>query len=62
MARIKYYNPDTQAWEYADTVLGVKGDKGDTPVLGEDYFTDEDKAEIVQSVLAALPTYDGGVS
>lgn len=31
------------------------------PEKGVDYWTEEDKAEIVQSVLDALPTYDGGV-
>ena len=54
---------------------GPKGDKGDTgatgpagnngkdgktPVKGTDYFTDADKAEMVNSVLAALPTWTGG--
>lgn len=49
---------------------GEKGDKGDTgatgadgktPVKGVDYFTDADKAELVEDVLEALPTYDGTV-
>lgn len=52
---------------------GDKGDKGDTgatgaagadgktPVKGVDYFTDVDKAELVEDVLEALPTYDGTV-
>lgn len=39
---------------------GDKGDKGDTPVKGTDYWTEEDKAEIVDDVLAALPTWTGG--
>lgn len=48
---------------------GAKGDKGDTgaagadghtPVRGTDYWTDADKAEIVDDVLAALPTWTGG--
>ena len=59
MARIKYFNQETQKWEYADTAIGLKGD---APILGVDYFTEEDKAEIVQSVLDKLPTYNGGVS
>jgi len=42
-------------------VEGKKGDKGDTPVKGTDYFTDTDKAEMVSAVLAALPTYSGEV-
>ncbi len=43
---------------------GDKGDKGDTgaagytPVKGTDYFTDADKAEMVNLVLAALPNGD----
>lgn len=54
---------------------GEKGDKGDTgatgpqgepgangytPVKGTDYWTAADKAEIVDDVLAALPTWTGG--
>lgn len=54
---------------------GPKGDKGDTgeagpkgdtgasghtPVKGTDYWTDADKVEIVNDVLAALPTWTGG--
>lgn len=54
---------------------GEKGDKGDTgaqgpqgepgadgytPVKGIDYWTTADKAEIVDDVLAALPTWTGG--
>ena len=33
----------------------LKGEKGDPPVKGEDYWTETDKAEIVNDVLAALP-------
>jgi hypothetical protein len=32
----------------------LKGDKGDSPVRGTDYWTDDDKTEIVNSVLAEL--------
>lgn len=32
--------------------------KGDTPVKGEDYFTEDDKTELVNAVLAALPNGD----
>lgn len=51
---------------------GEKGDKGDTgsagaagadgktPVKGTDYWTAADRAAIVNDVLAALPTWDGG--
>ena len=34
---------------------GPKGPKGDTPVKGVDYWTDSDKAELVQDVLGQLP-------
>jgi hypothetical protein len=52
---------------------GEKGDKGDkgetgkdgadgkTPVKGTDYFTPTDKAEMVNSVISALPKYAGEV-
>lgn len=45
---------------------GDKGDKGEngadgkTPVKGTDYYTEADKAEMVNTVLAALPTWTGG--
>ena len=54
---------------------GEKGDKGDTgatgpqgepgadgytPIKGTDYWTSADKAEIVDDVLTALPTWTGG--
>ena len=41
-------------------VKTIKGKDGNTPVKGVDYFTDTDKAEMVKSVLAALPTWTGG--
>lgn len=37
-----------------------KGEKGDTPMKGVDYFTDADKQELVQDVLNALPNAEGG--
>ena len=43
------------------TTASVKdGANGKTPVKGADYFTAEDKAELVSDVLAALPTWMGG--
>lgn len=57
---------------YNGSDVGLKGDKGDTgasgkdgsdgktPVKGTDYWTAADKAEIVNSVLSALPTWTGG--
>lgn len=37
---------------------GEPGAKGDTPVAGVDYFTEEDKAEFVQEAVSALPSPD----
>lgn len=34
---------------------GARGDKGDIPVRGVDYWTEDDKAEIVNDVLAEIP-------
>lgn len=39
---------------------GPKGDPGPAPIRGTDYWTEEDKAAILQEVLAALPTWTGG--
>lgn len=40
---------------------GPKGEDGKTPVKGTDYFTDTDKSEMVNSVISALPIYNGEV-
>lgn len=43
---------------------GEKGDPGEpgkTPVRGIDYWTDADKAEIVNNVIAVWPVYNGEV-
>ena len=39
---------------------GADGKDGYTPVKGKDYFTDADKAEMVNAVISALPTWTGG--
>ena len=39
---------------------GKTGADGKTPVKGADYFTADDKTEMVNLVLAALPTWTGG--
>ena len=39
---------------------GEDGKEGYTPQKGKDYFTEEDKAEFVEDVLNALPTWQGG--
>ena len=36
---------------------GKTGTAGHTPVVGEDYFTEEDKAEIVETVKSSLHAY-----
>jgi hypothetical protein len=41
--------------------VNIKGENGYTPVRGTDYWTEADKAEMVASVIAALPVYDGEV-
>lgn len=52
--------------QYNGSDVGLKGDKGDTgadgktPVKGIDYWTEADKAEIVNDTLATLPTWTGG--
>lgn len=38
-------------------LASLKGQQGDTPVKGEDYFTEEDKQAIIDAVLEAIPTY-----
>ena len=48
---------DSEALKGAD---GAPGKDGKTPVKGTDYFTATDKAELVNDVIAALPTWTGG--
>lgn len=38
---------------------GIDGKDGYTPVKGTDYWTEEDKSEIVSDVLAAIPAAEG---
>lgn len=38
---------------------GQDGEDGRTPEKGVDYFTDADKADMVQSVLSSMPYYTG---
>lgn len=40
---------------------GKDGTDGKTPVKGKDYFTDADKSEMISSVIASLPIYNGEV-
>ena len=41
-------------------IVGPPGKNGRTPVKGKDYWTEEEQAGIVNDVLAALPTWEGG--
>lgn len=45
----------------ATVTNGKDGADGCTPVKGVDYYTEEDKQELVVAVLAALPVYNGEV-
>ena len=60
MALLRVRKPDGSIVEIA-SLPGAKGEPGHTPVLGTDYWTEEDKAEMVADVIAALPVYDGEV-
>ena len=40
---------------------GPAGADGKTPVSGVDYFTETDKKEMINAVIAALPVYNGEV-
>lgn len=44
-----------------DGADGQPGSAGYTPVRGVDYYTEADKAEMVSSVISALPKYNGEV-
>ena len=53
MASILYIkDQQTNQWIPIET---IKGPKGDTPILGIDYWTEADKQYIINEVLAALP-------
>ena len=51
------------AFTYSDftseQLAALKGEKGDKPIKGTDYFTNTDKTEIVDAVLAAMPNAEG---
>lgn len=44
---------------YGVTRYGISGTDGKSPVLGEDYFTEDDKTELVNRVLEAIPAAEG---
>lgn len=43
----------------AQGIPGVPGEPGYTPIKGTDYWTEADKTEMVNAVLAALPAAEG---
>ena len=45
-------------WISVPSLTGEKGEKGDSPVKGTDYWTAADKAEIVADVIAQLASGD----
>lgn len=53
---------DNGNWYIGSTDTGKpsRGEKGDTPQKGTDYWTAADRQSIVNDVLAALPTWEGG--
>ena len=55
-------DPGTNGKDGTNGTNEKDGVDGYTPVKGKDYFTETDKAEIVSSVIAALPIYDGSVT
>ena len=55
-------DPGTNGKDGTNGTNGKDGVDGYTPVKGKDYFTETDKAEIVSSVIAELPVYDGSVT
>lgn len=47
MGFIKYRSGPDKPWQ---EIQGIKGDKGDTPVKGVDYYTEQDKNELIQEI------------
>lgn len=43
-------------WQTVPAIKGDPGTNGTTPVKGVDYYTESDKQEMVQLVLAAIPS------
>ena len=44
----------TDPWQEIAALVGPAGKDGYTPIKGTDYYTEEDKQEIVQLALAAV--------
>lgn len=56
----KLYIKGPSEYEFLADLSGMEGVEGPKPEKGVDYFTEEDKTEFVNGVLAALPTWEGG--
>lgn len=57
------YSKDSKTWDNIISLTELKGDKGDTPTKGKDYFTESDKQEIVDEVVESLDLENiGGVT
>ena len=56
MARIKFYNPDTKKWEYADAQIGIPGNHGESAyeIALRNGFIGDEKAWLA-SLYAANP-------
>lgn len=58
VATLKIKNADGE-WVDIPAIKGDKGEDGRTPVKGVDYFTEADKQELINDVLANFPVYEG---
>ena len=54
MANVLRVKGENGAWIDVPALVGPKGDPGPAPVRGVDYWTEEDKTEVVEEVLAQL--------
>lgn len=54
------YNGSDDVTITIPTIAGEPGKDGYTPIKGTDYYTEADKTEMVNRVIAALPTWNGG--
>ncbi len=47
---LRIRNKETGQWEAIPSLVGPAGPKGDTPTKGVDYWTEEDKEEIIKDI------------
>lgn len=55
-----FIGSETEWLESLHGATGEAGADGKTPVKGKDYYTEEDKSELVTDVINALPVWNGG--